>query len=488
MAFTRKSNIVIIFKIKRKSYGLYHWFPEAGITGKNIQVWRMMMKQSRSDPDKIDSLINGMSRREFLQLSAITGIGLMVGCAVNPVTGKRELMLMSEAQEINIDKQNSPHQISADYGTTRDKTLNEYVSQVGRGIIPYTHRPEMPYSFHTLNAPYVNAYAFPGGTIGITRGILLSLENEAELASLIGHEAGHVTSRHTSQRMTRGLIASVVLTGATVATGDQMGDLVAGLGGIGAGALLAGYSRNQEREADSLGLEYMAGSGYNPEGFLGLMGMLNDMSGKNESYMAVLFSTHPMSSERYKTAVSEVNRKYTAEKETRPLYRERYMDNIANLRKIEPAITAMQAGDGEMMKKNPPKAAEHYGRSLKTAPEDYAGNLKMAKCLLAQEKNSDALRFARKAQEIYPEEPQAKHVSGVTHIRLKNFENALAQFNDYEKVLPGNPNTTFFQGFSLEGMGRREPSAQKYYDYLQLVNQGEYAQHAYTRLKEWGYI
>ncbi len=446
------------------------------------------MKQSLKDKENRELSAYGITRREFLWLSAMTGVGFMTGCAVNPVTGQRELMLMSEAQEISIDKQNSPHQISADYGTSLDRDLSNYVSRVGQSVVKNSHRPEMPYTFHTLNAAYVNAYAFPGGTIGITRGILLTLENEGELASLIGHEAGHVSARHTSQRMTRGLIAAVLVSGATVAAGDQMGDLVAGLGGIGAGALLAGYSRNQEREADALGLEYMALSDYNPEGFLGLMDMLNDMSNKNESYVATLFSTHPMSSERYETAVKAVRSGYAEERETRPIFKERYMDHTAGLRKIGPAIKAMQDGDGMMMQKNPGNAREHYERSLKTAPEDYAGNLKMAKCLMALEKHQDANRYAQKARQIYPEEHQAKHVLGMTHLRLKNFEQALAQFDAYEQGLPGNPNTIFFQGFSLEGMGRREDAAQKYYNYLQQVNQGEYAQHAHTRLKEWGYI
>jgi beta-barrel assembly-enhancing protease len=429
-----------------------------------------------------------ISRRDFLYLSGIAGFGLVAGCAVNPVSGRQELMLMSESQEISLDRENSPHQISADYGTTQDKPLNDYVSQVGRTIVANSHRPHMPYSFHTLNAPYVNAYAFPGGTIGVTRGILLELENEAELASLIGHEAGHVAARHTSQRMTRGLLASVVLSGASVIAGSQMGDLVAGLGGIGAGALLAGYSRSQEREADSLGLSYMVGADYNPEGFVGLMNMLNEMSGKNESSMAVLFSTHPMSSERYQTAVDTVSTRYAAQKKTKPILRERYMDNTAGLRRIGPAVKAMQDGDEQMMKKNPPKAREHYESSLKAAPEDYAGNLKMAKCLLAMKNSREAHTYARRAREIYPQEPQAKHVYGMTNLQLGSFDQALAQFNEYEKALPGNPNTTFFQGFSLEGMGRREQAAQKYYAYLQSVKQGDYALHAHSRLQEWGYI
>jgi len=412
----------------------------------------------------------------------------MAGCAVNPVTGRQEFMLMTESQEISLDRQNSPHQISADYGPVQDQALNDYVSQVGRTIAAKSHRPQMPYSFHALNAPYVNAYAFPGGTIGITRGILLDLKNEAELASLIGHETGHVAARHTGQRMTRGLLAAVVLSGVSATAGSQMGDLVAGLGGIGAGALLAGYSRNQEREADDLGLAYMAGAQYNPEGFVGLMNMLNEMSGTNQSSMAVLFSTHPMSSERYQTAIDTVNTGYAAQRKTNPIFRERYMDNTAGLRRIGPAIKAMQDGDEQMMKKNASQARERYEASLKAAPEDYAGNLKMAKCLLAMKRTQDAHTYARKATEIYPKEPQAKHVLGMTHLQADRFDQALAQFTEYEKALPGNPNTIFFQGFSLDGMGRKEQAAQKYYDYLQNVKQGEYAQFAHSRLQEWGYV
>ena len=446
------------------------------------------MKSDRFNKERQNAPASAITRRQFLRLSALAGAGLLAGCAVNPVTGQRELMLMSEAQEIELDRQHSPHQISGDYGTVQDKALNNYVAGVGRTIGESSHRPDMPYAFHTLNAPYVNAYAFPGGTIGITRGILLELEDEAALAALIGHEAGHVAARHTSQRMTRTLIAGVLLSGASAAVDSRTGDLVAGLGGIGAGALLAGYSRNQEREADALGLEYMAQSGYNPEGFLGLMSMLNDMSGKNESAMAVLFSTHPMSSERYETAVRKVDARYAQARRDRPAHRERYMDHTADLRQIAPAIKAMQDGDGEMMRKNPENAREHYEKALKTAPDDYAANLKMAKCLLSLEKKEDARRYAEKARAVYPEEPQAMHVLGMTNIRLRSFDKALSLFNDYEKHLPGNPNTTFFQGFAYEGMGRRRDAAQKYQDFLGKVNQGDHAEHAYNRLKEWEYI
>ena len=127
---------------------------------------------------------NLMTRRRFLWLSSMAAAGFAAGCATNPVTGKSQLMLVSEDQEIQIDQQYAPYQFSADYGTAQDKALNSYIDRTGKNMAAGTHRTRMPYNFHVVNATYVNAYAFPGGTIACTRGILLSLENEAELAAL----------------------------------------------------------------------------------------------------------------------------------------------------------------------------------------------------------------------------------------------------------------------------------------------------------------
>ena len=428
----------------------------------------------------------GLSRRDFLYLSGIGTVALLSGCAAHPVTGRRQLMLMSEDQEIRLDQENSPHQISADYGPVQDQTLNDYVSGVGRQIAEQSHRPDMPYSFNTLNASYVNAYAFPGGTIGVTRGILLDLENEAELASLIGHEVGHVSARHTAQRMTRGLLAAAVFSGAAAAAGPEWQNVVAGLGGIGAGALLASYSRNQEREADELGLDYMVGSGYNPQGFVGLMEMLMDMSGRDKSHLAVLFATHPMSSERYQTALIRADDQQALRDQ--PVYRERYMDNISGLRRIEEAIRQLQEGDDQMMAGNPENARKNYERALVIAPEDYAANLKQAKCLLAVDQDREAEKYALAAGKTYPDEPQAIHILGMIHLNRKNFDQALTHFEAYNMRLPGNPNNIFFRGYCLEGMGRRDRAAGKYYAYLQQVGSGDYARYAHARLQQWGYI
>ena len=437
------------------------------------------------------TVVTGLSRREFLIMTSLTATGLAMGCATNPVTGKSQFMIMDERQEIAIDRQHVPHQLSADYGIVQNRALEDYVQATGRRIAASTHRSHMPYQFHCVNANYVNAYAFPGGTIACTRGILLELENEAALAALLGHELGHVNARHTAAIMSRAQLASLAVGGLAILTsvtvGSEAGSLAGQLGSLGSGALLASYSRENERQADNLGMEYMTRAGYGPQGMVGLMEMLNNMNRRQAGVTELLFATHPMSSERYETSVRQAGSDFQ-QFSGQPLHRERYMDNTAGLRKIEAAITRMQAGEEAMAKEQFSQAEGLYKQGLADVPDDYTGLLLMAKCQLVQKKYTDAGRFAERAKQVYPDEAQAYHISGITRIRAKQYEAALEDFAIYERRLPGNPNTVFFKGLSLEGMQRIEPAAQAYNAYLQQVQQGKQAQYAYQRLKEWGYI
>ncbi|GAU08630.1 M48 family metalloprotease [Desulfoplanes formicivorans] len=431
-----------------------------------------------------------LSRRDFLKISALSLVGLTAGCAANPVTGESQFMLVSRDQEISIDKQQSPYQFSADYGAVQDQALSQYVTEVGMSLATKTHRPDMPYSFRPLNAVYVNAYAFPGGSIGLTRAIMLQLDNEAELAALLGHELGHVNARHTAARMSKGQLTSLVVgLGAAVAgtVSENMGDIAAGLGNLGTGALLARYSREDERQADDLGMLYMMRAGYDTEGMVGLMDMLNEQHQANPSALELMFATHPMSSERLATARQAAAGKYATSSEYR-LNRERYLDNTASLRRIKPAIQEMQKGSDFMGKKDYAQAAKHFEAALKHTPNDYAGLLLLAKCRLVQKNYAEAARRATRAQAVYPQEPQALQVAGMAQLGTREYDKALKNFTAYDKQLPGNPYTSFYKGLALEKMGHRQDAAKQYYQFLQSVNQGEQAKYAYTRLKEWGYV
>ncbi len=433
-----------------------------------------------------------LKRRDFLWLTtAGASAAVLSGCAVDPVTGEKTLTLMSEGQEISIDRQQSPHQFSRDYGTVQNSSLNAYLDNVGQDMAASSHRPQMPYSFRAVNANYINAYAFPGGSIATTRGILLELEDEAELSALLGHELGHVNARHAAEQQTRGLLAQLAVVGATAAVGsseysDATG-IVGTLGTVGASALLAGYSRDNEREADNLGMEYAALSGQNPHGMVGLMEVLVAESKSKPSAIETMFSTHPMSSKRLATARQTADDKY-ANLASVNRGRERYMDNTAELRQIRETVELQQQAEAHLSKKDVDEAEQDLTRSLNLTPDDYTGLVMMSKVQLAQDRPDKARIWADKARTVYPEEAQGHHLSGISRLAGKDYEGALNAFQRYDQLLSGNPGTAFLMGVSMEGMGQQEQAAQQYARYLRQVDRGEYAQHAYNRLVNWGYV
>jgi len=430
------------------------------------------------------------SRREFLQAAALAMAAAAAGCAVNPVSGRSELMLMSRRDEIAVDRQNAPYQFAADYGVSRDAALNAYLRRVGGALAAGSHRPDMPYSFQCVNAVTVNAYAFPGGTIAVTRGILVNLGSEAELAALLGHEIGHVNARHTARQMSKNVIVGLLSGAAAAYAGSQnsaYARLAAQLGALGGGALLASYSRDNEREADALAMEYMVRAGYNPQGEVLLMDMLRHTGKRSPSAIELMFATHPMSSERYQAARARANGKYK-DKHHLPLLRERYMDNTARLRAKGKAIMLAEKGRAAMGRKDPGRAVALFKQALEQAKDDYAIKVMMAKALMMEGKTLQALAFAKGAKHVHPGGAQALLVCGLINIDLKRHEAAHADFTAFSRALPGSPVAQFYLGLADEGMNKRAEAAGHYRDYLGAVREGEQARHAYKRLKEWGYI
>lgn len=437
-----------------------------------------------------------MSRRGFLKYIALMSASLagpisFTGCAVDPVTGKKQLMMMSQQQEIVIDRQQSPYQFSSDYGITQDAKINTYVSRVGKALLPHVHRPEMPYNFQCVNATYINAYAFPGGSIAVTRGILLKLDNEAQLASLLGHELGHVNARHTAEQVSKGQLSSLLVGGLSLAAGSQgsgLGDLTQQLGMLGQGLLLSRYSRDNEREADYLGNEYMVKAGYASQGFVGLMEMLDSLNREKPGTAQVLFSTHPMSTERLDAALQRQQGQYHyAEKY--PVNRERYMDHTASLRAKKEAIELLQQGETFMARKAYDKAENTFEKAIRKSKNDYTAHVLMSKCLMLRKKTRQAASYADRAKKLYPMEAQGYYMAGLANQDLEKFGSAYKDFSTYDRILPGNPQITFYKGYCLDKNGDFRPAADDYMTYLKMINYqpNKYSKYAYQRLKEWGY-
>lgn len=346
----------------------------------------------------------------------------------------------------------------------------------------------MPYSYRVLNANYVNAYTFPGGAMGVTRGILADLDDEAQLAALLGHELGHVNARHAAQRQGQNMVAQAAIAGLNVAAqNSDWGGLMSMGGQIGASALLAGYSREHEREADALGQEYLVKAGYPASGMVRLHQLLVSEEKAAPSLLQTMFSTHPMSSERMQAAQAAADSRYRISSSL-DARRERFMDSTASLRRIRPTIDACKNGETAMAARQYAKAQTEFQTALAKTPRDYASNLRMAQCLQAQGQTAKAVNYADNAREIYPQEAQAYKLAGVLALQQRDAGRAYQNLDRFDRLLPGDAGITFLKGISLEGMGNRQAAAQHYVAYLRQSQQGNAAQYSYNRLKAWGVV
>lgn len=221
----------------------------------------------------------------------------LAACVRNPVTGKRQLSLLSTKEEIAIGQQGA-QDARQSIGLLPDPAVQEYVSRVGKGLAATSERPDLPWSFQVLDDPTVNAFALPGGPIFVTRGILTHMNSEAELAAVLGHEIGHVTARHSASQITRAQLSQLGLGLGTVLVPDLA--RFGGLASAGLQLLLLKHGRDAETQADELGLRYMLNERYDPREMVDLFQMLSRVSGTEGSRLPTWLATHPNPEDRLK--------------------------------------------------------------------------------------------------------------------------------------------------------------------------------------------
>ena len=232
-------------------------------------------------------------RSAFPLLAAMISLA---ACATNPVTGDRELALVSENQEIQIGRDVAA-QAEQQFGLVEDVALQDYVHRLGLQLAQASERPELPWTFRVADDPTPNAFAAPGGFIFITRGLLVLLRNESELVTILGHEIGHVTARHSVAMMSRAQLAQLGL-----GIGSMMSPTVAQFGDLAAGGLqllFLSYGRDAERQADDLGYRYALEQGYDVREMVNVFAALQQsaqMAG--ESPVPSWLASHPYPEDR----------------------------------------------------------------------------------------------------------------------------------------------------------------------------------------------
>lgn len=276
-----------------------------------------------------------MTHRPLIALAVLLAALTVTGCATNPATGEQDIVFMSEAQELELGRQEHA-KIMQQYARYEDEQLQDYVNQVGQKIVAVSHRPQVQYTFTVLDSDETNAFAIPG-YVYITRGIMAYLNSEAELTAVLGHEIGHVTARHTVRQQTGATATGVgsAILGVLTQSAD-----IANVANVAGSALVSGYGRDMELEADGLGAQYLAKLGYDPQAMIDVVRLLKNQEsfeiqqaraeGREPRVYHGVFASHPDNDTRLHEVVKAASKAGT-QANYRPPGRDQYLDRVRGM-------------------------------------------------------------------------------------------------------------------------------------------------------------
>lgn len=343
------------------------------------------------------------------------GAAFLAGCAVNPVTGKRQLMTVSTASEIQMGQQNyAPMRQSQGGDYDIDPALTRYVQGVGSRLAAQSE-VALPYEFAVLNNSVPNAWALPGGKIAINRGLMTELESEAQLAAVLGHEVVHAAARHTASQISRGmLLQGLVLATAVASSDSDYGNLAVGGAGLAAQLITMKYGREAELESDFYGMQYMSKAGYDPRGAVSLQETFVRLSeGRRTDWLSGLFASHPPSQER-------VN---------------------ANMATAATLPAGGKTGEAEFQR------AMQKTRAVKPAYDAYDEGRKA----LSEKKLDEALVLSNKALDLFPQEAHFHALRGDIRLVADKYDMAVT---NYSRAIERRNN--FFYYHLQRGLAKKE--------------------------------
>lgn len=476
---------------------------------------------------KIESL---MKYRILAILSVILVSFIVIQCAVNPVTGKKELMFVSESQEIAMGKEFYPSALWGDLGgggEFRDKELHAYLQELVLRIHAVSHRPNLPVSFAIQNSSVPNAWALPGHVV-MTRGLLAGLDSEAEFVFVMGHEMGHVAARHSARHMTYGVLQQIGLGAAGIAlSGSEYANLALSVGAVGSSLLLLKYSRDDELEADRLGIEYMARLGYDPRSAVSAHRNLENVSreylkslgkeSQERGFFEDLLSTHPRTSVRIDELQAIINRMGTRGVSGDGIFRERFQAKTAGLRDIhrvyrdyyDPAVKAYQEGKIDeaeslleralavnqrqpafyslrgflqLKRKNYAESKEHFQTAL-DIDREYAPAYRGLGILAYQQTNyRESVDHLTRCLSLFPQDAVSHYFLGMSYFRTNNCKTAIPHLRAFADAQPKHPEVFGTLGMCYEKIGDVASAFQAYTLQVKVAPDNEMGKHAASRI------
>jgi predicted Zn-dependent protease len=357
------------------------------------------------------------------------------GCTVNPVTGERQLSLIGESEELAMGaEQYVPTQQTQGGKFYVDPELTLYVQDVGQKLAAVSDRPDLPYEFVVLNSSVPNAWALPGGKIAINRGLLTKLDDEAQLASVLGHEIVHAAARHSVQRMQQSMLISAGVAGLGFALSDnEWAGLIMGGAALGAQLALAQYSQGDELESDHYGILYMKEAGYDPAAAVELQQIFLELAeGRQSGFVDGLFATHPPSAERV-----EENRQLV-QKIGAGGYRGKdiFDRKMAELRSLQPAYDAHDKAMELASKDDMNSALAKINEAIEVLPREAMFYSLRGRIYQELKQAENAAADFDKAVSLYPEMFKYRLYNGLNALRLNNLDKARENLIQANQTVP----------------------------------------------------
>ena len=462
------------------------------------------------------------------RLLSLLAFLILASCAINPVTGERELMLVSENQEMQLGRSASPSANWEFGGHYRDPALESYLGNIVQRLWATSERSHLPFEFHIQNSSIPNAFALPG-YVAITRGLLCEMESEAQFAAVMGHEIGHVMARHTAQRLSRIQLQQLGLAiGASALEGTSGSDTLLKLGAIGSSLLLLKYDRAQELQADRLGVKYMSSIGYDPYEALSAHEVLEHSvdaylaklgrSPRQDTFVSNILSTHPRKEIRlseiesmiamlppYRISgdgkfskifasktedIRKINRFYEHYDKAELYYNERnFKESEASIRKaieMNSSQTPFHNLLGFIMlqQKNYPAAEKSFNTALSLDPQYQPSVYGFGLLRLFEEEYDRAIKAFSDSLKFYPGHAASHFGMGKSYFKSKQYSSAIPYLENFSKAAPKHPEVHGLLGVCFDMKSEIVPAVREYSYQVQVAPDTELGRHAKKRLAE----
>jgi len=410
----------------------------------------------------------------------LTWLTALSACVINPVTGQRELALVSAEDEVSIGtNQYAPSRQMQGGDYVLEPEVTRYVQDVGYRLAAVSDR-DLPYEFAVLNSSVPNAWALPGGKIAINRGLLIELNSEAELAAVLGHEIVHAAARHGAQAMQRGILLQGAVLAAGAAAQGSYSNLAVGAAGIGAQLINQRNGREAELESDFYGMQYMSRAGYDPQAAVSLQQTFLRLSeGRSQGgWLAGLFASHPPSAER----VARNMETAAMLPPTGQLGREAYQAAIQPLRAAQPAYEAYDAARTALREERTDEAERLAADAVRMLPAEAQFHALLGDIDYSRGRYQDTLAHYRDAVTRNDRFFYYNLRKGQAHQRLSQWSDAEAEFAASIALLP-TADAYYGLGSLAERRGDRAAAMENYRLAAQSTSPaGQAAQDAVVRL------